>query len=63
MEDIPPVLIINWDQTGLKIVPGSTWTFDRKGKRRVEVVGTSDKRKITVLCGTVLGDFFYNQIV
>ena len=27
MEEIPPELILNWDQTGIKIVPSSTWTM------------------------------------
>ena len=25
MEDIPPELVFNWDQTGISIVPGSSW--------------------------------------
>ena len=28
MEEIPPELILNWDQTGIKIVPTTTWTMD-----------------------------------
>ena len=31
MEEIPPELILNWDQTGIKIVPSSTWTLDQQG--------------------------------
>ena len=31
MEDIPEELIINWDQTGLKYVPVSNWTFADNG--------------------------------
>ncbi len=42
MEEIPPPLIINWDQTGLKIVPSSQWTMHEKGAKRVEAVGVSD---------------------
>lgn len=30
MEDIPPELALNWDQTDLKIIPTSTWTMDRE---------------------------------
>ena len=26
MEEIPPPLILNWDHTGLKYVPVSSWT-------------------------------------
>ena len=35
MEDIPPELIMNWDQTGIKMVPTTTWTMERKGSKRV----------------------------
>ena len=27
MEEIPPDLILNWDQTAISIVPGSSWTM------------------------------------
>ena len=30
MEDIPAKLIINWDQSSLKYVPTSNWTFEEK---------------------------------
>ena len=43
MEDIPPDLILNWDQTGIKIVPGSTWTMEQRGARCVEMIGINDK--------------------
>ena len=56
MEDVPPQLVINWDQTGISIVPGSSWTMELKGSKRVEIAGISDKRQITaVLCGTMGG--------
>ena len=43
MEDIPPKLVLNWDQTGLKIIPSSTWTMERQGAKRPEMVGVNDK--------------------
>ena len=43
MEDIPPDLVFNWDQMGISIVPGSTWTMELKGSKRVEITGISDK--------------------
>lgn len=46
MEDIPPELVFNWDQMGVSIVPGSTWTMELKG---VEITGISDKRQITAV--------------
>lgn len=58
MEDIPPELILDWDQTGINVVPASQWTMDRQGVRRVEIAGSNDKRQITaVLCGSHTGDF------
>lgn len=64
MEEIPPELILNWDQTGIKIVPCSPWTMDRQGSRRVEMIGISDKRQITaVFCGSLVGDFLPVQLI
>ena len=64
MEEVPPELILNWDQTGIKIVPCSTWTMDQCGAKRVEMVGANDKRQITaVFCGNLLGDFLPIQVI
>ena len=64
MEDIPPKLIFNWDQTGISIVPGSSWTMEAKGTKRVEIVGLGDKRQITaVLCGAMSGEFLPPQLI
>lgn len=64
MGDIPPELVFNWDQTGISIVPGSSWTMELKGVKRVEIAGISDKRQITaVLCGTMAGDFSPPQLI
>lgn len=64
MEDIPPELIMNWDQTGIKLVPSTNWTMEQKGAERVEIVGVNDKRQITaVFCGTLLGDFLPIQLI
>jgi len=49
MEGIPMELIINWDQTGMKYVLVSNWTFETKGAKRVEIAGLDDKWQITVL--------------
>ena len=64
MEEIPPELILNRDQTGIKIVPSATWTMTRQGEKRVEMIGVNDKRQITaVFCGTMLGDFLPVQLI
>ena len=64
MEDIPEDLIINWDQTGLKYVPVSDWTFAEKGSKRVEIAGLDDKRQITVLLTcTMSGKLLPTQVI
>ena len=54
MEETPAELVLNWDQTGIKLVPSSTWTMERKGERRVEMVGVNDKRQITANISVVM---------
>ena len=54
MEEIPAELIMNWDQTDIKLFP-SSWTM--------EMAGVGDKRRITaIFCGT-LGDFLPVQLI
>ena len=54
MDEIPSDLIFNWDQTGLNLVPASSWTMALKGSKRVEIKGVNDKRQITgVFCATL----------
>ena len=45
LEEIPPDLIINWDQTGINYVPVGSWTMEKEGARRVELVGKDDKHR------------------
>ena len=64
MEEVCPELILNWDQTGIQVVPSSTWTMEREGVSCIEMVGAKDKRQITaaVFCCTLQGDsFLYNS--
>lgn len=64
MEEISPDLILNWDQTAVKIVPTSTWTMYHQGAKRVEVAGANDKRSITaVFYGSLLGNFLLLQVI
>ena len=64
MEEIPPELILNWDQTGIHLVPAGAWTMDQDGSKRVEITGVNDKRQITaVFCGTMIGDFLPIQVI
>ncbi|ELT87687.1 hypothetical protein CAPTEDRAFT_199284 [Capitella teleta] len=62
--DIPPEMIVNFDQTGLSIVPTSSWTLAEKGAKQVEIVGLDDKRQITALLGCSLtGDLLPLQLI
>jgi hypothetical protein len=64
MEEIPPELVVNWDQTGINYVPVSSWTMALEGSKRVEIAGVDDKRQITtVFAGTMSGEFLPPQII
>jgi hypothetical protein len=64
MEDIPSALILNWDQTAMKIVPSCAWTMEKKGTKRVEIAASDDKRQITaVFACSLSGDFLPMQLI
>ena len=43
MQEVPIELIFNWDQTGLNLVPLSTWTMAAKGSKQVDIRGITVK--------------------
>ena len=45
---VPPQLVINWDQTGVNIVPASSWTMEEEGSKTIPIVAPGDKLQITV---------------
>uniref|UniRef100_A0A1X7VDC2 DDE-1 domain-containing protein n=1 Tax=Amphimedon queenslandica TaxID=400682 RepID=A0A1X7VDC2_AMPQE len=64
MNEIPIHLIFNWDQTGLNLVPVSSWTMTSKESKCVEIQSLADKRQITcVFCGTLLAEFLPPQLI
>ena len=64
IEEIPHEMIVNWDQTGIKYVPVDTWTMEKEGAKRVQVIGADDKRQITaVFAGTITGEFLPPQLI
>ena len=64
MEEIPPALIVNWDHTGLKYVPVSSWMMAKEGSKRVKISGIYDKRQITVVFAVTLdGSFLPIQLI
>ena len=64
MEDIPEDLILNWDQTAMKIVPSSSWTMEKRGCKRVKISAADDKRQITaVFACSMSGTFLPVQLI
>jgi len=64
LDEIPPALVINWDQTAIQYVPTSSWNMEEEGARRVEIAGKDDKRQITAgLAGTMSGEFLPPQFM
>ena len=64
MNEIPPELVINFNQTGIHYIPVSSWSMEMEGAKRVEVVGKDDKRQITAIFGiSMSGDFLPIQLV
>ena len=49
--NIPDRLIVNFDQTQVKIVPVSEWTLNEVGAKQVDIGALDDKRAITALLG------------
>ena len=61
---IPDSLLINWDQTGIKLVPVSEWTMAKKGSNQVAITGLGDKRLITgVLACAASGEVLPPQLL
>ena len=61
---IPSELVINWDQSGVNVVPSQNWTMEQQGAQQVEIAGINDKRQITVtLAGTMSGELLPIQLL
>ena len=64
MDEIPPKLVINFNQTGIHYIPVSSWSMEMEGAKRVKVVGKDDKCQITAIFGiSMSGDFLPIQLV
>ena len=61
---IPPEMVVNWDQSGISIVPTCNWTMEQEGASRVEIAGLNDKRQITVtFAASLSGDLLPPQVL
>ena len=64
MKDIPKELILNWDQTGVPIIPTGDWTMEKEGASRVSIAHADDKRQLTaVLAVTAAGEYLGPQLL
>ena len=64
IEEVPSSLVINWDQTGINYVPHNSWTMEKEGQKRVEIIAADDRRQITaVFAGSLTGDFLPPQLI
>ena len=52
--NVPSELILNFDQTSIKMVPASQWTLEERGIKQVDFVKIDDKREFTGLFGSTL---------
>ena len=61
---IPLELLFNWDETGVKLIPVSSWTMAESGLKQISVVGLEDKREVTaVLAATATGTLLPPQVI
>ena len=61
---IPDEMIVNFDQTGIKLVPCSEYTYAQRGTTCVKAKGSSDKRQITaVLAASKSGEKLGAQLI
>ena len=53
-DNVPPSMVVNFDQMGTKIVPISNWTMEIQGTKQIDMIGFDDKRELTVLLAVSL---------
>ena len=49
MNDIPPQLIFNWDQTAIQLVPTGQWTMNQAKDKVISIAHSDDKCQITAV--------------
>lgn len=62
--NVPPCLIINWDQTAIHLVQCGQWIMNQSGENNINITGLDDKREIaSLLAGSAQGDFSPAQLI
>ena len=59
--DIPMDLVMNWDHTGVNIVPGCQWTMEEKVAKQAECASVDDKHQISVVICAMASSFSYHS--
>ena len=47
MNEVPPELIFNWDQTALHLVSADQWTMHRAGEKVISISNSDEKHQVT----------------
>ena len=64
MHDIPLDLVLNWDQTGIHLVPAGEWTIHQAKDKIIPISHSDEKRQITgVFAVPATGKFFPPQLI
>jgi len=64
MNEMPDELIVNWDQTGIQLVPTGEWTMHRAGAKVIPISNCDDKRQITaVLAASITEEYLAPQLI
>lgn len=62
--NIPPSMIVNFDQTPISYCPAGKYTMADKGTSKIAIAGQTDKRNLTaVLACTLAGGFLPPQLI
>ena len=51
---IVPQMVINWEQTAVRLVLYPDWTMEEQGSNKISIKGLNDKREITTLLSITL---------
>ena len=52
---IPDDMVLNMDQTAVRMVPTANWTISPEGSKQVPLTAVDDKREVTVLLSITTG--------
>ena len=63
MNEVPPELIFNWDETALHLVSTGQWTMHH-ARKVITISNSDDKHQVTaVFAATLTGDFLAPQMI